>query len=69
METSEEMQGRSMGASGSMWAVGQIVAPLIAGPLAGWNIYSPLLLGSLVIFISFLYFVIVNYKHKIGHSS
>lgn len=69
METSEEMQGRSMGASGSMWAVGQIVAPLIAGPLAGWNIYSPLLLGSLVIFISFLYFVIVNYKHKLGHSS
>jgi MFS family permease len=59
----ESMQGRALGASGSMWSIGQIVAPLIAGPLAGWNIYSPLLVGAIVIFISFIYFFL-RYKEK-----
>jgi MFS family permease len=57
------MQGRVLGAGASMWSIGQIVAPLIAGPLAGWNIYSPLLLGSVVILISFIYFFIF-YREK-----
>lgn len=57
MEASEQMQGRALGVSGSMWAIGQIIAPLVAGPLAGWNIYSPLLLGSVGIFIALIYFV------------
>lgn len=60
---SEDMQGRAMGAGGSMWAIGQILAPLIAGPLSGWNIYSPLLVGSAIIFISFVYFL-CYYKEK-----
>ncbi len=51
------MQGRALGASGSMWAIGQIVAPLAAGPLAGWNIYSPLLTGSVILLLCFLYFI------------
>lgn len=58
---SDEMQGRVMGANGSMWSFGQILAPLIAGPLAGWNIYSPLLLGSLFILTAFIYFL---FQHK-----
>ncbi len=53
---SADMQGRAMGVGGSMWSVGQIVAPLIAGPLAGWNIYSPLLTGALFILFSLLFF-------------
>lgn len=57
VRASEHMQGRAMGAGGSMWAIGQIVAPLIAGPLAGWNIYSPILLGAAVILIGFVYFL------------
>ncbi len=66
MRASEDMQGRAMGASGSMWSIGQIVAPLAAGPLAGWNIYSPLLVGAVVIFLSFLYFMICyQEKHPI----
>jgi MFS transporter, DHA1 family, tetracycline resistance protein len=52
----EHMQGRALGAGASMWSIGQIIAPLIAGPLAGWNIYSPLLLGAVIILISFFYF-------------
>lgn len=52
----ENMQGRVLGAGGAMWSLGQIVAPLLAGPLAGWNIYSPLLLGSIFLFLSFCYF-------------
>jgi DHA1 family tetracycline resistance protein-like MFS transporter len=55
---SEEMQGRAMGAASSMWSVGQTVAPLAAGPLAGWNLYSPLLVGAVIIAISFLYFAV-----------
>ena len=57
LRASEQMQGRVMGASGSMWAIGQIVAPLVAGPLAGWNIYSPLLVGVVFILITFIYFI------------
>ncbi len=64
MEASEEMQGRAMGAGGAMWSIGQIIAPLAAGPLAGWNIYSPMLVGALFIFFSFLYFTIVHRAPK-----
>jgi MFS transporter, DHA1 family, tetracycline resistance protein len=58
IRASEAMQGRALGVSGSMWSIGQIVAPLLAGPLAGWNIYSPLLLGAVFVFLSFIYFLI-----------
>jgi len=57
LRASAQMQGRAMGASGSMWSIGQIVAPLTAGPLAGWNIYAPLLLGAVILALSFFYFV------------
>ncbi|MGE5196655.1 MAG: MFS transporter [Anaerolineae bacterium] len=59
----ERMQGRAMGVSGSMWSFGQIIAPLVAGPLAGWNIYLPLLVGAACIFIAFIYFL-VCYREK-----
>lgn len=55
---SESMQGRAMGAGGAMWSIGQIVAPLAAGPMAGWNIYSPLMVGSIFLLISFVYFAL-----------
>lgn len=58
MRAPENMQGRALGAGGSMWSIGQIVSPLVAGPLAGWNLYSPMTLGAGLIFISFIYFVI-----------
>jgi len=61
VRASSQMQGRVMGASGAMWSIGQIVAPLVAGPLAGWNIYSPLLVGSSIIALAFLYFL-VSYR-------
>ena len=64
VEASEAMQGRAMGVSGSMWSIGQIVAPLIAGPLAGWNIYSPLLLGALFVFVCFIYFFLCHRIQK-----
>ncbi len=57
LKAPKHMQGRALGASGSMWSMGQIIAPLVAGPLAGWNIYSPILVGAAVIFIGFLYFI------------
>lgn len=57
LRASAHMQGRVMGVSGSMWSIGQIVSPLVAGPLAGWNIYSPLLLGSVILAIAFFYFL------------
>jgi MFS transporter, DHA1 family, tetracycline resistance protein len=57
MRASEQMQGRALGVSGSLWSIGQIVAPLVAGPLAGWNIYSPLLVGAVFITITFIYFI------------
>jgi len=56
VEASDEMQGRALGVSGSMWSIGQIVAPLIAGPLAGWNIYTPLLIGAICILLCLIYF-------------
>ncbi len=63
MRSPAHMQGRAMGVGGSMWSIGQIIAPLVAGPLAGWNMYSPLLLGALCILIAFVYFLIF-YKEK-----
>jgi MFS family permease len=57
LRASAHMQGRAMGASGSLWAIGQIVAPLVAGPLSGWNIYAPLLLGAAIIALTFFYFL------------
>ncbi len=57
MRSPENMQGRALGAGGSMWSIGQIVSPLIAGPMAAWNLYSPLALGAILIFIAFLFFV------------
>jgi DHA1 family tetracycline resistance protein-like MFS transporter len=63
LEASDTMQGRAMGVSGSMWSVGQIIAPLVAGPLAGWNIYSPLLVGAFFVFLCFFYFV-VNHRNQ-----
>lgn len=57
VNASEEMQGRVMGVGGAMWSIGQIIAPLVAGPLAGWNLYSPIMLGSLLVLIAFFYFL------------
>jgi len=54
----EHMQGRAMGVGGSLWSIGQIVAPLVAGPLAGWNMYTPLSVGAICIFFGFIYFLI-----------
>jgi MFS transporter, DHA1 family, tetracycline resistance protein len=53
----EAMQGRALGAGASMWSIGQIVSPIAAGVLAGWNLYLPLLVGSLFLLISFVYFL------------
>lgn len=64
ISASAKLQGRAMGAGGSMWSIGQIVAPLAAGPLAGWNIYLPLFMGAVMLFISFLYFVIFYKRRK-----
>jgi len=63
LKAPEHMQGRVMGVGGSMWSIGQIVAPLIAGPLAGWNMHSPLLVGALCIAISLVFFLIF-YREK-----
>lgn len=63
VRASEHMQGRALGAAGSMWSVGQIVAPLAAGPMAAWNIYSPLLTGSVILFLTFLYFL-ASYRER-----
>lgn len=57
LSASEKMQGRAMGAGGSMWAIAQIIAPLAAGVLAGWNMYSPLFVGALIILCAFIYFI------------
>lgn len=64
LTASKDMQGRALGAGGSMWSIGQVVGPLAAGPLAGWNIYSPLLLGSLVLLASFIYFLFAYCRKK-----
>ncbi len=60
LHTSDEMQGRAMGAGSAMWSVGQTVSPIAAGVLAGWNLYAPLLTGALIIFIALIYYL-VNY--------
>lgn len=65
LRASEHMQGRALGAGGAMWSVGQIVAPLVAGPLAGWNIYSPLLVGAALLMVAFFYFLGI-YKPRMG---
>lgn len=62
LEASDHMQGRVMGVNGSLWSIGQIIAPLAAGPLAGWNMYSPLMVGAVIIFFSYLYFLIAYRK-------
>lgn len=64
MKASEQMQGRAMGASGSMWSIGQIIAPLFAGPLAGINLHLPLLVGAIVLFIAFVYFFIFYHEKQ-----
>lgn len=66
LQASEDMQGRALGAGGSMWSIGQIISPIAAGPLAGWNMYSPLLVGSVFILISLIYFS-CNYRGKSAH--
>jgi len=63
LRASEDMQGRVLGVGGSMWSIGQILAPLIAGPLSGWNIYSPFIVGSLFILLAFIYFA-ARYREK-----
>ena len=57
LRASANMQGRALGVSGSMWSLGQILAPLAIAPLAGWNVYSPLLIGAGAIGLAFLYFL------------
>ncbi len=48
---SKERQGAALGISGSLQALSQGVAPLIAGVLAGiWGISSPFILGTVFIF-------------------
>lgn len=65
LRASEHMQGRALGAGGAMWSIGQIVSPLVAGPLAGWNIYSPLLVGAVLLMVAFFYFL-GTYKPRKG---
>jgi DHA1 family tetracycline resistance protein-like MFS transporter len=60
IESPENLQGRALGASGSMWSIGQIIAPLIAGPLSGINIHFPLILGSLTILSCLFYFSLAH---------
>ncbi len=60
LEAPDTLQGRALGASGSMWSIGQIIAPLIAGPLAGLNIHLPLLIGMTFILLCFIYF---HFRH------
>ncbi len=67
LEASANMQGRAMGAGGAMWSIGQIVSPLLAGPLAGWNMHAPLLVGSVLFIIAFFYFMITYSQGKVPH--
>lgn len=57
LRASESMQGRALGAGGAMWSVGQILAPLAAGPLAGWNLYAPILVGACILLLAFFHFL------------
>lgn len=66
LRASEDMQGRVLGAGGAMWSMGQVLAPIAAGPLAGWNIYYPLLLGAMFLMGSFLYFMFF-YRRKVAN--
>lgn len=68
IESSDAMQGRVMGVSGSVWSIGQVIAPLVAGPLAGWNIYSPLLTGATCILLCVIFFSLCYRKSKKGSS-
>lgn len=58
MRSPEHMQGRVLGVGGSLWSIGQIIAPLVAGPLAGWDMYAPMLVGAACILIGYVYFLI-----------
>lgn len=40
--------------SSSVWALSQVLAPLIAGPLAGWNLYLPISVGAFFVFCAFV---------------
>ena len=64
INASASMQGRAMGATGSMWSIGQTLAPIIAGPLAGWSLYAPLLVGSFFILCMLIYFAIYCKKKR-----
>lgn len=66
LRASEHMQGRAMGVGGSMWSFGQIIAPLVAGPLAGWNMHVPLLVGAACILIAFVYFLVCYREQAIN---
>lgn len=59
---SKQNQGKAMGASTAMWSLGQAIAPLIAGPLAGWSLYSPLLVGGGCVLVGFLFFLFAKTK-------
>ena len=69
LESPDTLQGRALGASGSMWSIGQIIAPLIAGPLAALNIHLPLLIGMIFILICFIYFHFRHHPSKINPKS
>lgn len=56
-ESPAAIQGRALGVTASLWSLAQTVSPLAAGPLAGWNEYAPLSLGSLLVFIAFFIFL------------
>jgi len=67
LEASASMQGRAMGAGGAMWSIGQIVAPLLAGPLAGWNMHAPILFGSILFIAAFFYFIFAYRQGQVPH--
>lgn len=52
------LQGRALGVSASLWSLGQIISSLVAGPLAGINIYLPLSVGSLLSLVSFILLIV-----------
>ncbi len=51
------LQGRALGVTASLWSLAQTVSPLAAGPMAGLNEHIPLMLGSSLVFLSFLLFL------------
>jgi MFS transporter, DHA1 family, tetracycline resistance protein len=42
----QKFQGRAMGVVGSAFSLSTVIAPLVAGPLAGLNLYLPLSVGA-----------------------